>query len=85
MVASRNGYNQYSIRERYTKKLESWEILKQCEQRFLKSKTTKKEINGSKDIKDTPSRSYSKTKNQTTIMIRNNLSHLLCQYLENSF
>ena len=73
MVASRNGYNQYSIRERYTKKLESWEILKQCEQRFLKSKTTKKEINDSKDLKNIPNTSYSKTKNQATTMIRNNL------------
>ena len=73
MVASRNGYNQYSIRERYTKKLESWEILKQCEQRFLKSKTTKKEINDSKDLKNIPNTSYSKTKNQATTIIRNNL------------
>ena len=73
MVASRNGYNQYSIRERYTKKLESWEILKQCEQRFLKSKTTKKEINDSKDLKNIPNTSYSKTKNQATTMIRDNL------------
>ena len=73
MVASRNGYNQYLIRERYTKKLESWEILKQCEQRFLKSKTTKKEINDSKDLKNIPNTSYSKTKNQATTMIRNNL------------
>ena len=73
MVASRNGYNQYSIRERYTKKLESWEILKQCKQRFLKSKTTKKEINDSKDLKNIPNTSYSKTKNQATTIIRNNL------------
>ena len=73
MVASRNDYNQYSIRERYTKKLESWEILKQCEQRFLKSKTTKKEINDSKDLKNIPNTSYSKTKNQATTIIRNNL------------
>ena len=32
-----------------------------------------KEISYSKDIKDIPSTNYSKTKNQTTIMIRNNL------------
>ena len=73
MTASGNGNNQHSIRKRYTKKLESGEILKQCEQRFLESKTTKNEIKGSKDLKDIPNTSYSKTKNQTTTMIRNNL------------
>ena len=48
MVASGNGKNQYSITKRYMKKLESREMLKQCEQCFLKSKTTKNEINDSK-------------------------------------
>ena len=62
MVASGNGNNQYSIRKRYTKNLESREILKQWEQRFFKSKTTKNEINDSKDLKDIPNTSYSKTK-----------------------
>ena len=62
MVASGNGNNQYSIRKRYTKNLESQEILEQCEQRFFKSKTTKNEINDSKDFKDIPNTSYSKTK-----------------------
>ena len=62
MVASGNGNNQYSIRKRYKKNLESWEILKKCEQRFFKSKTTKNEINDSKDLKDIANTSYSKTK-----------------------
>ena len=31
MVTSGNGNNEYSIRKRYPKRLESWEILKQCE------------------------------------------------------
>ena len=35
-----------------------------------------KEISDSKDIKDIPSTNYSKTKNQTTIMIRNNVSFM---------
>ena len=64
MVTSGNGNNEYSIRKRYPKRLESWEILKQCELRFPKCKTTKK----SKNI---PNTSYSKTKNRTNTMIRN--------------
>ena len=44
-----------------------------CEYCFLKTKTTKHEINNSKDLKDIPNTSFSKTKNQTAIMIRNSL------------
>ena len=39
--------------------LESWEIGKKCEGCFLKSKTTKSEINDSNVIKDIPNTSYS--------------------------
>ena len=73
MLASGKGHNQYSIRKKICEKLESWEILKPCEQRFLKSKTTKKETNDFKDVKDIPSTKCSKIKNQTTIKMRNNL------------
>ena len=52
----------------FTENLESREIWKQCEGRFLKSKTVKNEINDSKDIKDIPNTSYSKTKNPATTM-----------------
>ena len=40
---------------------------------ILRRKTTKNAINDSKDLKDIPNTSYLKTKNQTTVMIRNNL------------
>ena len=62
MVVTGNGNDQCSIRKRYTKNLESWEISKQCEQRFLKNKTTKNKINDYKDLKDIQNTSYSKTK-----------------------
>ena len=62
MVTSGNGNNHYSIRKIYIESLESCEIWKQYEGCFIKSKTTKNEINDSKDIKDIPNTSYSKTK-----------------------
>ena len=42
MVTSGNGNNEYSIRKRYPERLESWEILKQCELRFPKVKLQKR-------------------------------------------
>ena len=40
---------------------------------FFKSKTTKNGISDYKDLKNIPSISYSKTKSQTTTMIRKDL------------
>ena len=74
MVAYGKGNNQYSIRKKIYEKIRvignikaMWIVFSQ------KQNYKKREINDSKDIKDIPSTSYSKTKSQTTMMIRNNL------------
>ena len=73
MVASGNGNNQYSIRKSYTKNLELWEILKQCESVFSKAKQQKMKLKISKISRTFQTQAIQKPKNQTTTMIRNNL------------
>ena len=86
MIASGNGNNQYSDRKKFAKSLQSWDIWKQCEGRFLKKKKpTKNETNDSKDLKDVPNTSNSENQKSNYNNDKKGFISHSCQYPENSF